>query len=182
MTVAGRIREPYFLQAPCLCGELRLAYGSRGLFRHYFSCCSSGGAESDHPVEAEAWLGVAPERPEQSPLLAVGVEQLAGTVLYRHLDSSRRLLYVGISDDLRARSRRHLKESRWARYVAEVQAESAGSRASAAAAEALAISSECPMFNTRHAAPGAAKLRGLYVARLRFIQGPRRHGLSLSQL
>lgn len=68
--------------------------------------------------------------------------------LYRWFDSGGRLLYVGITGNLSARSRAHAKSSRWFTLsTGEPVVEWFSSRDAAAKAEVSAIKSERPLFN-----------------------------------
>lgn len=69
------------------------------------------------------------------------------THLYRHWDDGGRLLYVGITERLSARSRVHTGSSRWSAFATNTTSEPYRSRADAEAAEAVAISTEQPLFN-----------------------------------
>jgi hypothetical protein len=67
--------------------------------------------------------------------------------LYRHWDAEGKLLYVGVTTSPRARTRQHLKDSRWIDLSVEMTVEPHPSRAAAEEAEAAAITSERPLFN-----------------------------------
>ena len=68
-------------------------------------------------------------------------------VMYRHFDSSRNLLYIGISDDIYRRTREHVHDSAWYRECVHVTVEHVGSRQEARAAEREAIQRESPREN-----------------------------------
>lgn len=70
--------------------------------------------------------------------------------LYRHFDSSDRLLYIGISLSAVARLSAHNATSPWARHVARVQIIAYRCRADALVAERLAIRRERPIHNAKH--------------------------------
>jgi hypothetical protein len=76
------------------------------------------------------------------------------TQLYRHWDGSDppRLLYVGIATAASARQMAHAGHSGWMKLVRTITvSEPYPSRQAALAAEAAAIKSEKPRFNTVHA-------------------------------
>lgn len=79
------------------------------------------------------------------------VEQMKETTaLYRHFSSEGALLYVGISLSWPARTKAHVKGSRWFDNVARVEIERFPSRQAALDAEREAIKSEHPQFNIIH--------------------------------
>ena len=69
------------------------------------------------------------------------------TALYRHLNASGALLYVGIATDPGVRLSAHLSSSAWAAMIASMQMEWHENRAAALVAEASAILNERPSFN-----------------------------------
>ena len=69
--------------------------------------------------------------------------------LYRHFDSLRNLLYVGISLDAIKRLRQHGHTSDWCHQIASVEIEQFANRQEAMKAEREAILSEKPAFNVR---------------------------------
>lgn len=71
--------------------------------------------------------------------------------LYRFFDTDGALLYVGITNDLGARSRAHRKSAPWMRFVATTQTVWLDSREEVQVAEAEAIATEKPLFNKRGA-------------------------------
>jgi excinuclease UvrABC nuclease subunit len=71
------------------------------------------------------------------------------TSLYRHFDSESRLLYVGISDNVKKRLAQHERASWWWPRVNRITIEHFGTRAEAAAAEVVAIEMEKPAHNQR---------------------------------
>jgi hypothetical protein len=73
------------------------------------------------------------------------------TALYRHYDHAGVLLYVGISNDLVARGKNHVRRSEWAGLVARTEAVWYLSRAEAEYEERRAIQIEVPTFNVAHA-------------------------------
>lgn len=73
------------------------------------------------------------------------------TCLYRHWDSSGRLLYVGIALSPAARLRGHRKNAPWFREIARIDVEWFDSRIAAMRAEIRAIRNERPLHNTTHA-------------------------------
>lgn len=72
------------------------------------------------------------------------------THLYRHFDSSGRLLYVGISLSPIERLRKHSETSHWTRSIAKVEIEDYPTRAEALAAEKTVIQAELPLHNIHH--------------------------------
>lgn len=92
---------------------------------------------------------VAPQSPTPKPEPKVA--------LYRHFDADEVLLYVGITNDLPARTRNHTKSSHWAEFAVRSEAEWFDTREAAAQAERQAIATEGPLFNAVHATR-AAKL------------------------
>ena len=68
------------------------------------------------------------------------------TILYRFYDENENLLYVGITDDFRARCYKH-KLTYWWPLVHSSFLEEFESRVDAAAAEVHAIRSELPVYN-----------------------------------
>lgn len=69
------------------------------------------------------------------------------TALYRHFDAAGRLLYVGISLSVVARTARHMMYAHWSRQVATISIERHPTRDKALAAEAAAIVAEHPLHN-----------------------------------
>ncbi|GAA0897782.1 GIY-YIG nuclease family protein [Pseudonocardia zijingensis] len=69
------------------------------------------------------------------------------TFLYRLRDSTGRLLYVGITDNVRARMTAHARTQPWWSDVADVAVETHPSRQAALRAEAEAIRDEAPLWN-----------------------------------
>ena len=67
--------------------------------------------------------------------------------LYRHFDKDGALLYVGITNNIKERTRQHMKNSAWAGLINEVRHEEHDSFSSVYAAETAAIISENPPFN-----------------------------------
>lgn len=70
------------------------------------------------------------------------------TFVYRAFGTNGRLLYVGISDNWRARLRGHEKSSDWWAYVIRVDAELYESRHQAFAVESWALRYESPLWNS----------------------------------
>lgn len=70
-----------------------------------------------------------------------------GEYVYRHWDSERNLLYVGVASKPSRREQQHLKSSPWMVFHAETTLERFDVRTEAEAAEAAAILSERPLFN-----------------------------------
>jgi predicted GIY-YIG superfamily endonuclease len=71
-------------------------------------------------------------------------------VLYRMFDSTRRLLYVGITANLAARFAEHAGEKPWWTSVVSVDLEHFTSRKAVERAEQEAVVSEAPLFNHAH--------------------------------
>lgn len=67
--------------------------------------------------------------------------------VYRHYDVWGRLLYIGFSMDVEARSIRHLQCSAWGDVVGRIDVARYGTRKDALAAEKRAITDEAPPFN-----------------------------------
>lgn len=67
--------------------------------------------------------------------------------LYRHFDKDGALLYVGITNNIKERTRQHMRNSVWAGLIHEVRHEEYDSFSSVYAAETAAIISENPPFN-----------------------------------
>src|SRR5262245_53731705 len=76
----------------------------------------------------------------------------AEVALYRHFDINGRLLYVGISLTVLARTRAH-RASSWAKNIAFIAIEQYASREAAEAAERTAIETERPLYNIAGARP-----------------------------
>lgn len=73
--------------------------------------------------------------------------------LYRPFDSSRNLLYVGITWDMEIRVRAHVKASPWWGDVADIEYQQFNNRADALAAEWRAIAEENPVHNKSRPMP-----------------------------
>tara|TARA_Y100000296_G_C5155790_1_gene248991 strand:- start:137 stop:670 length:534 start_codon:yes stop_codon:yes gene_type:complete len=67
--------------------------------------------------------------------------------LYRHFDSSNRLLYVGISLNAINRLSQHNKNSHWADEISHVEIEKFETRQEAIRAETKAFDNESPAYN-----------------------------------
>lgn len=72
------------------------------------------------------------------------------TSLYRHFAGDGSLLYVGIALSWPARTKSHVRQSRWFDQVAKVEIERFPTREAALEAERAAIKSERPTFNVVH--------------------------------
>lgn len=70
-------------------------------------------------------------------------------VVYRVYDADERLLYIGVTVDLKNRLRVHGYQSPWYVDAARVDAESFPDRPTAFDAEAYAIREEAPLHNVR---------------------------------
>lgn len=77
-------------------------------------------------------------------------------VIYRLLDASGRLLYVGISNDLTRRLREHAKEKSWWHEVRGHFHVPCADREDAQRQESLAIQTENPKYNIVGRGKGAA--------------------------
>lgn len=82
-----------------------------------------------------------------------------GTWLYRWFDADDLLLYIGISDDLSARTGTHARESSWMDFADRSTKERFEDRSEALASETAAIESEQPLFNYRDNTGLAARRR-----------------------
>lgn len=69
------------------------------------------------------------------------------TYLYRAFGTRQELLYVGISQDFRARVKGHAKRSPWWQYANHVEVEEYKNRLEAFAAESWAIKHQGPRMN-----------------------------------
>jgi predicted GIY-YIG superfamily endonuclease len=70
--------------------------------------------------------------------------------LYRHYDPNGDLLYVGVSNEVMERQRRHREHSHWAAMVCHITIEPFATREEALNAEQLAIATEYPKHNVTH--------------------------------
>lgn len=73
--------------------------------------------------------------------------------LYRHFDSTDRLLYIGITNSPLTRLSQHLRTSHWSDDIARIDIECYSSHALAREAEKAAIAREAPPFNINHQLP-----------------------------
>lgn len=87
--------------------------------------------------------------------------------LYRHYDAAGRLLYVGITTDLHARTKAHASASQWSMFAATATAEWFATVSEARRAELSAIRSESPIFNVLAADSAAAERATRYVEQSR---------------
>ncbi len=71
-------------------------------------------------------------------------------ILYRFFDSAGRLLYVGITDNLRTRFNRHRRKSSWWAQAVRVGIQVFCNRTALEVAEQEAIESEGPLHNTMY--------------------------------
>lgn len=86
--------------------------------------------------------------------------------LYRHFDAAGVLLYVGVTADTETRGGQHASSSAWVEYAANGTVEWYDSPDEARDAERLAIRTEMPIFNQRHAATGSGdRLRAYLTTR-----------------
>ena len=72
------------------------------------------------------------------------------TQLYRHYDSNKKLLYVGISLNAAARLAQHRDAAHWFDAITDVKIETYPTREDALAAERRAIAEENPACNIQH--------------------------------
>lgn len=79
--------------------------------------------------------------------------------LYRHFDSEGVLLYVGISQDPNRRTFQHIESSKWVQYAVRMEGVWYDSAAAAEEAEAVAILTENPVFNSHLLKWDVAKAR-----------------------
>lgn len=95
--------------------------------------------------------GISPAVANRRPSRSI-VKQVA---LYRHYDADGVLLYVGISNNPRGRSRTHRTTSVWTEFTVREEVQWLADRAEAEAAERVAIATEKPLFNGKHTTPDA---------------------------
>lgn len=86
--------------------------------------------------------------------------------LYRHFDSSGKLLYVGVSKSALIRLGQHQEHAHWFGNISQVTIEKHPSREAALEAERLAIQSENPLCNVQHRSPSAHTVRKRQAASL----------------
>lgn len=159
MTVRVDAFLEYFRPAyqDCICGAMEVDYNESGA-RWYRPCCDRIYVDEQVVAVGKVWLDGALKRktePTSEQLLDLMVNcpvppEGMTTSLYRRFDADETLLYLGISDDLRARSRWHERHSPWAPFVARRTTEWHATRAAAEAAERAVIKSERPLFNRQH--------------------------------
>jgi predicted GIY-YIG superfamily endonuclease len=70
--------------------------------------------------------------------------------VYKMYDETGKLLYVGMSEDVRRRLREHRKEKPWIENVVAVEVTPYLDKNTALEAEAKAIQEDGPLFNTAH--------------------------------
>lgn len=91
-------------------------------------------------------------RSAPGPLLSTPEEEPGlhpTTALYRFFDTDRRLLYIGISGQLRERWPKHRRKAPWWEQATFVQVEHWSAEHVALDAERAAIAAELPLFNKR---------------------------------
>lgn len=81
---------------------------------------------------------------------------MAKTALYRHFDTTGRLLYVGISISAGTRTEQHRRASAWFEDVTRIEIQWHPNRAAAEAAEWKAIKNEKPLYNKAFSRKGWA--------------------------
>lgn len=81
------------------------------------------------------------------------------TALYRYYDHRDRLLYVGITDKLSARTTSHIESSSWMDFAVRSTIERYPTRREAEKAEQEAIKTERPLFNSQHNDTPEARVR-----------------------
>jgi hypothetical protein len=154
----------------CVCGEQRADWNDSGT-RRYYPCCDRVYLDGKLVAIGMVWLD-RPMRPKTPPTAQQLLEIAAScptppdgmtTALYRRFDSEDLLLYVGVSDGLRTRSKWHERHSPWTPFVARRTTEWFASRAEAEAAEKAAIKAEGPLFNKQHALPEQRKKAAEYL-------------------
>ena len=72
-------------------------------------------------------------------------------VLYRFFNDQDRLLYVGLTNNIRSRVGDHRRDKPWWKYAVTIRLERYDSLAELARAELAAIETEHPRYNIRHA-------------------------------
>jgi len=72
---------------------------------------------------------------------------VASCFLYRHYDSDGDLLYIGITNDIMARSARHFRRASWAAAIFKILVEPFESREALVSAEVVAVKTEYPQHN-----------------------------------
>lgn len=80
------------------------------------------------------------------------------TALYRFYDTSRELLYIGMTVDLPARLIDHRKRKGWWWNIAVITVELHPSRVEAANAERFAVAAEQPRYNEKFKAHGSPSM------------------------
>lgn len=98
--------------------------------------------------DLDAWIAayrIVPPKEHGNP-----VDDGVPTTLYRHYDSSGRLLYIGISLHAINRLNDHMRGSDWRSKIARVEMEQHPSRLSALRSERAAIKKEKPIHNKTH--------------------------------
>lgn len=149
------------LGKPCICGVSNVDYTEAG--RRFFPCCAPTYYGDTLVALGPVWFDRAIDASREiTPDQLLTLVADAGTppdgmttALYRRFDADRRLLYVGITDDLPTRIRTHERRSAWSIFVVHRSVEWFPSRELAAIAEVVAIREEMPLFNQKHAAPEA---------------------------
>jgi len=92
------------------------------------------------------------EQPPKKPL-----------ILYRFYDALDQLLYVGITNNPRARFGQHNSDKPWFKKVVRSTMEHFDTRAELEAAEIVAIQSELPIYNRAHSVVLAPKRIGTHI-------------------
>ncbi|MFF0409153.1 hypothetical protein ACFYUY_01790 [Kitasatospora sp. NPDC004745] len=94
------------------------------------------------------------DRTAPGPRLSMAAEEpgyFPETALYRFFDARKRLLYVGVSGQLRERWPKHRRKAPWWSEADFVSVEHWSTEVDALAAERAAIAAEQPLFNKRSA-------------------------------
>jgi hypothetical protein len=100
--------------------------------------------------------------------------------VYRHYDVWGRLLYIGFSMDVEARSIRHLQCSTWGDVIGRIDIARFGTRKDALAAEKRAIADESPPFNRTNMQLVKISVPFMSVGARKIVnQTPRRHKLAV---
>jgi predicted GIY-YIG superfamily endonuclease len=93
-------------------------------------------------------------------LPGVIIEPPKPQTLYRHWNADSELLYVGLTNNFKARTKDHQREKDWWREVAFVTVEHFDSREELERAEAVAIHTEDPKYNIVRPNPNPTNLIG----------------------
>lgn len=132
----------------------RRLHGPGGLFHTYMEISDVARQEVMDEVKEQTF-----------PLAVTGPSGPRSAYVYRHWDVDDRLLYIGITVNLRSRERGHAKSSRWMAFHARTTAVRFASEPTAAKAEWDSIADEQPIFNLDgNDTPEARRRRADYLA------------------